>query len=381
MSAIEISRITVTEVIVPARAGSVESPGLNKPLHKIPSGASKGWTKQFDEFPKVIVQLELSDGTIGLGECYRDHNWNEVEGMATALLGRDINSLNRQDLPVAKSRAYDGFEVAIWDAFARVHNMRVVDLLGGPVRERIEVGAWTGQRHDGEVAEVARAFAAQGYTTLKFKCDLGDDVVGWARSVAAAAPGMKIIFDPNERFERFFDARRLASALAEVGNVLCLEDPIPHWMIQDWTDLRLVSPVPIARHVALPYAVLGNRIQDVIQAVVTRGVDGFNLNAGLADFQRMDHVAAIAGLPVFHGSEVDLGILEAAYVHSCAAAASCIWPSDIFGRMIRSHDLLAVPLTFEPPHVLLPTGPGLGVELDLDAVAHFRISEREFIAS
>ncbi|MCB1489469.1 MAG: mandelate racemase, partial [Bauldia sp.] len=69
----------------------------------------------------------------------------------------------------------------------------------------------------------------------------------------------------------------------------------------------------------------------------------------------------------------DLGILEAMYVHSVVSAPSCVWPSDIFGRMIRTHDLLATPLHFEPPYVFIPDkGAGLGVELDEDAVAAHR---------
>jgi muconate cycloisomerase len=65
------------------------------------------------------------------------------------------------------------------------------------------------------------------------------------------------------------------------------------------------------------------------------------------------------------------------YVHQAAAARSCVWPSDIFGRMIRSHDLLATPLAFDPPYVRIPAeGPGLGVRLDEDAIARFRVGER-----
>ena len=60
--------------------------------------------------------------------------------------------------------------------------------------------------------------------------------------------------------------------------------------------------------------------------------------------------------------------LEAMYVHQCAAAKLCIWPSDIFGRLVRTHDLLKTPLRLEPPYVYLPSGPGLGVELDREAV-------------
>ncbi|MCK5208720.1 MAG: muconate lactonizing mandelate racemase, partial [Cyclobacteriaceae bacterium] len=101
-------------------------------------------------------------------------------------------------------------------------------------------------------------------------------------------------------------------------------------------------------------------------------------NCGLADFQRLDHVASAVGLPCWHGSEVDLGILEAMYVHSAAAAKSCVWPSDIFGQMIRSHDLLQKPLTFKPPYVELPKGLGLGVEPDEDAIRHYQINEKTY---
>jgi len=66
------------------------------------------------------------------------------------------------------------------------------------------------------------------------------------------------------------------------------------------------------------------------------------------------------------------------YVHSSAAAASCTWPGDIFGRMIREHDLLRTPLRFEPPFVHLPEGPGLGVEPDMDALEHYMTNKTEY---
>ena len=59
------------------------------------------------------------------------------------------------------------------------------------------------------------------------------------------------------------------------------------------------------------------------------------------------------------------------YVHQAAAAKSCVWPSDIFGRMIRSHDLLEEPLQFSPPFVSVPKGPGLGVNLDESALEKY----------
>lgn len=89
-------------------------------------------------------------------------------------------------------------------------------------------------------------------------------------------------------------------------------------------------------------------------------------------FMRLSDLAHLAGKPCWHGSKIDLGITEAGYVHAAAAAPACTWPSDIFGRLIREHDLLTVPLAFEGKFVRVPTGPGLGVALDPEALARYR---------
>jgi muconate cycloisomerase len=374
-----IVRIIATEVIVPAKPGSINSPLLDRPLHKLESGGQKAWTKQFDEFPKLILQLELENGVIGLGECYRDHDWRIVENIIQTLLGQPISALKRQALPIAICREYDGFECAIWDAFARTHQLPLVDLLGGALRHEILVSAWTGHRTVDEMGDIARRFAAEGYMCWKLKCDLEDDVISWCSEIARAAPNLKVILDPNERWERPDEAKRRLRELEKIGNVLCLEDPIPHWLMDEYSDLRRFSSIPIVRHVSLPYMAHGQRVHDAIVAIQKRAVDGFNFNGGLAKFHQLAQIAAGAELPFWHGSEVDLGILEAMYIHQCAAAESCTLPSDIFGRMVRSHDLLQTPLTFHPPYVTLPDGIGLGIELDPAAVAAYQTQKREFI--
>lgn len=373
-----IHRIVATEVVVPAHPGAIESAGFRRPLHKLPVRGAPGWTHQFDELPKVVLRLELGDGTVGLGELYRAHDWGTVDAISESLVGVDIESLCRQDLPFAKTREYDGFEVAVWDAYARMLGVRVVDLLGGAVRDQVEVSAWSSHRAVDEMGEVARRYRDLGFATIKLKCSLDDDVPALCAQIAEHAPGMQVVLDPNERFERFAEARRIAAALVEIGNVMCLEDPIPQWMLADWAELRRTAGIPVVRHVSIPYTSVGNRLSDAVTAIKYDTVDGFNFNAGLADFQRLDHVADIAGLPCWHGSEVDLGILEAAYVQSCAAARSCTWPSDVFSRFIRSHDLLREPLRLEPPAVHVPTAPGLGVDIDEDALSEHRHSEKEY---
>ena len=377
----KIKHITTYEVVVPAKPGTVASESINKPLHMLPVGAKAGWSVQFDQLSKIILKLELDSGIIGWGELYRSHNWGLVQDIIDALLGADLEQLTLQKLPFTFCREYDGFECAIWDAFAKAHDLRVVDLLGGPMRNRVLVGAWSSHREIEEIADLVSGFKKQGYHCNKFKSDLEDDVVKWCEIIADSAPGMQVILDPNQRWENAFEVRKRLDGLQEVGNMLCLEDPIPRWQLSEYALLRQYSSVSMVRHISLPYVLQGQRIKDAIQSIQLSAVDGFNFNCGLANFQRLDHIAHAAELPCWHGSEIDLGILEAMYVHSSAAAASCIWPGDIFGRLVREHDLLQEPLKIEPPYVTLPDGPGLGVEPDMQAIEHYMINKTEFHAN
>lgn len=373
-----IERIVATEVIVPAKAGTINSAGITQPLHKLPVAGRAAWSVQFDELPKCMLELYLDNGIVGLGELYRDHDWRVVENVARRLVGTRLEDLPRQKLPIAHCREYDGFECAVWDAFAKVHDLPLVDLLGGQVQEAVRVGAWSGHRTQEEVGPLAARFAEMGYDCWKFKCDLADDVVGWCQAIARAAPGMQVILDPNERWDRPADTRQRIEGLRPIGNVLCLEDPIPRWMLHEYAALRGLSPIAIVLHVSLPYIYHGQRVHDAIRALELGAVDGFNFNGGLVGFQQLDRIASAAGLPCWHGSEVDLGILEAMYLHQCAAAPSCIWPSDIFGRLVREHDLLTQPLDMRPPVARLPAGTGLGVALDRDALRHYQTDQREY---
>jgi muconate cycloisomerase len=373
-----IVRIVATEVVVPAKAGTINSPGIDQPLHKLPVAGQASWTVQFDRLPKCVLEMHLDDGVVGLGELYRDHDWRVVEGVARRLLGKPLEDLPRQQLPIALCREYDGFECAIWDALAKRHGLPLVELLGSAVRQEIRVGAWSGHRTLAEIRPLAARFREAGYDCIKFKCDLEDDVAGWCRLIREEAPGMQVILDPNERWQSPAEARVRIETLREIGNVLCLEDPIPRWMLEEYARLRSNSPIGIVLHVSLPYIYHGQRAHDAIRALQARAVDGFNFNGGLVGFQQLDRIAWAAGLPCWHGSEIDLGILEAMYLHQCAAAASCTWPSDIFGRLIREHDLLTKPLELRPPLAALPSGPGLGVDLDRDAIRHYQTEVREF---
>lgn len=370
-----ITRIELDEVVVPALPDSVNSEAFDRPLHKLSSGGRPGWSIQFDALPKTVIQIHLANGAVGLGEFYRDAPQATLRATAMRLLGVNLASLNLQDLPLPPGRLYDGFECAIADAYCKTAGIPLYMLLGGAYRTQVRSGYWTGHRTVADAVRKAREGQSRGFDCIKFKCDLTDPVVEWCAGIRdACGPAMQVILDPNERFETLPDAASRARQLEAIGNVLCLEDPLPRWDLPAFRALRARTSIPVAVHVSLPYREMGQMPQDAISAIREGACDYFNFNGGIWPCQRLFQIADLHGIPYWHGSEVDLGILEAAYIHKSAAGRCATLPADIFGRLVREHDLLSAPLRIENGHAELPQGPGLGVELDRAALAHYRVS-------
>ncbi|MFH1568585.1 MAG: enolase C-terminal domain-like protein, partial [Gemmatimonadota bacterium] len=103
--------------------------------------------------------------------------------------------------------------------------------------------------------------------------------------------------------------------------------------------------------------------------------DAFNLRGTMAGFAGAAYLAQVAGLPVWRGSGLDLGILDASYAHVCAAVPACTLGSDIVGNFLREDDLILAPLEYADGHVRVPSGPGLGVELDIEALERYTVRD------
>lgn len=370
----KVEKIELVRVIVPAHPGAVNSPEVDHPLHRPAVGADAGWKYQFDELEKVILLAYCDDGTIGVGESSRGSRIDVLSDMARRLIDADVAALSWAELPFALNREYFAIETLVCDLVGKRANLPFSQLLGGKKRDHVLASAWSGHRTVEDAAARARAAFDAGMSTIKFKCNLDDDVVAWAKAIhEACGPTMRIVFDPNERFDELRHAVAIARELEKVGNVAVLEDPLPRWNLEAFAELRTKTTIPIAVHVSLGAPELGQRTSDVLTALRIGAADVFNLSGGIANFMRMSQVADLAGVSYWHGSEVGLGIQEAAHVHTAAAAKRCTLSSDIFGRKIRSHDLLKDPLEFDGEHVKVPTGPGLGVDVDRDALSDHEV--------
>lgn len=371
-----ITSIEKIRVKVPAKPDTLNSTEVRDPMHMLVLDGKPSWQIQFDQIWKYIYRVQTDEGLEGLGESYRGVNPQTVDGIIASLIGSDPMRMNLRSLPIAWSREYDGFEAAIFDLVGKKLAVPAYQLLGGPFRERVEVDYWTGRRTTADAIRKAKEGHTAGFGGIKFKCNLEDDVVAWAEGIReVCGPAFSIVLDPNCRFDRPAEVMRFSRGLEQAGNIRCLEDPVPRWNLAWYRLLREKTLIPIALHVALPYMELGQMVQDVIRAIQMEAVDYFNFNCGIANFVRMSDIADAAGIPCWHGSEVDLGILEASYLHACAAARNCALRSDIFSQLVREDDLIIDPIEIKVGSARVPQKPGLGVELDLEALEKYRVPD------
>lgn len=370
----KIEHVELIPMRVPAKPGAIHSPGRGTPLHMLAVGASRGWSREFDELPKYIIRIRTGDGHEGVGESLRLWSREAMDEVAASLVGIDPRTLNLFDLPIPYGRLYDGYECALLDLVGKVRGQSVCDLLGGRWRDRVPSSGWMGQVTPEEAAARARQFHGQGFGFVKFKSTLGDDPVAQCAAIREAVPEMKVIIDPNGRWERAAEALRVTAALRELGNVWCLEDPIPRWDHAGWRHLRAAGGIPLALHTHIPYVELFQKPQDPVLAWKADAIDYFNFSGPAGWMVRMAHFAELVNVPFWHGSEVDLGILEACHLHVAAACRMCLLPCDVFGELIRTDDLIRRPLQSDGAgNFHVPSGPGLGVELDEDALARYRV--------
>ncbi len=321
--------------------------------------------EQWDLTPKFLVRVSTDDGHYGLGESSRGVPQAAVEAGARALIGQDPRALNRRQLPLsgAAAGAYQTYEVAVFDLVGRIRGMSVSDLLGGAARPQVQTSYWAGLQAPAYSVTAARAAAAGGYGCLKIKIMHGMDVIERLRQMHEAAPALSYIVDAMARYDDFDEMRALLLAM-EPYNVVCLEDPLPKERYDWYRQLRQETRIPIALH-------LGSMAQ-VLTALKEDAVDIINCSPGsMVRFVQMVDVAGAAGKSCWHGSGVDLGLLDLSYIHACAVANHATVPSDILSTPLHLDDFVVSMPERHGDQIAVPQGPGLGGELDMDAVARY----------
>jgi muconate cycloisomerase len=369
----KILRVEAYEVVVPTRAGRVNSPEFGRVV--------------FDEAPKLVFEARTDEGVAGLGEGPR--GWGEagLRAAMACLKDRPVESLCFQEPPLIDLSRHDmfgpeatrphryhersfnsyeqvGVHAVLLDLLGRKLGVPVCALLGGAYRDRVAVETWMGRMTPADSARVCREAKEQGYHGVKFKCALEDDNVERAEAIReACGADFKLTLDPNARFYRYAEAMPVLRRLAAVGNVGCVEDPFPQEDLEPYRLLRGHGLFAVAMH--LGYEPL------LVEAIRQHACDLVNFSATPWDVRSGGAICWAAGVPTWQGSGVDLGILEALFLHVAAATKSMTHPSDLFGRTIREHNLITDSFVAEDGALRVPAGAGLGVELDREALDRY----------
>lgn len=368
-----IQSIKATEVIVPAKPGSLNS---DEVIDKDSAFAKKfltgeRWT-EFANQPKWIIELTLANGLTGIGETYRSASGELLYRAMQDLAGQDVLKLNWRRLPVTDQRIYEAFESAVLDVVGKLLNVPVSQLLGGAYRDRIDCFGWTGRRTPEDAAQKASDAMQKGHKAFKFKCSDEDPVRLWTEAIRdKCGDGIKILLDPNQRWTDVETTLRLMEGVDKTI-MLGLEDPILHADVGGFKYLRETLGIPMYRHISLPYT---QDIRDMIAFVQADAVDGYNFNGSAYNSVLLAEIAHLEGKACWRGSEVDLGISETMGLHIAAASINCTIPSDLFGELVRTDDLLVEPIQFENGAALVPTGAGLGIELDYNALNTYQTGQ------
>lgn len=368
-----IHSIKATEVVVPAKPGSLNSEEV---IDKDAAFAQKfltgeRWT-EFANQPKWILEITLQNGLVGIGETYRSASKELLYEAMQAFVGQDVLKLNWRRLPVNDQRIYEAFETAVLDVVGKLLNVPIAQLLGGIYRNHIDCFGWTGRRTPEDAAQKAYEAMQKGHKAFKFKCSDEDPVRLWTEEIRKkCGDGIKILLDPNQRWTDVATTLKLMEGV-EKDIMLGLEDPILHADVAGFKYLRETLGIPMYRHISLPYT---QDIRDMIAFVRADAVDGYNFNGSAYHCVLLAEIAHLEGKSCWRGSEVDLGISETMGLHIAAASVNCTIPSDIFGELVREDDLIVQPIRFENGAALVPQGAGLGVELDREALEKYKISE------
>ena len=352
----------------------------------------------------VFVKLTTDTGVSGVGEAYCvPFAPHLVARMIEDVFGRYVAGNDPHDIEAMWRRVYSsGFtqhpdltlmgvlsalEMACWDIVGKEANQPVYNLLGGRVHERLRAytyiyprpGDATDVYHDPDLAAArAEEYLAQGFTALKF------DPAG----PYSAFDGRQLSLDALDLSERF--ARRLREAVGnradllfgthgqmtaagairlarrlEPADPLWLEEPVPPDAPEEMAKVARATSIPIATGERLTTKYDFARLLQAGAAAILQ----INLGrvGGLLEAKK------IAGMAEVHHAQIAPHLYCGPVVGAANIQIATCSPNFLILESIEDwggfHSaILKAPIRFEDGHVIPPTAPGLGVELD-EAVA------------
>ena len=307
----------------------------------------------WDSTHNLFVFIRYGD-EVGVGEAGPADRWDEDIPKAVAQLEDvDLGRLNgpfdlegiTELMPAGSARC--ALDVALHDLAATLAGVPLRDFLGLQGRPLPATSVTVGITDVDKMVERARGWADHPIIKVKVGFDGDVDAI---RALREVFPGA-VRIDANEGWSPEEAIERL-QALAEFDIELC-EQPIPAGNFEALAEVTQKSPIPVFADEDVADANDVARLADV--------VDGVNLKlrktGGIREALRAAATARALGLRLMLGCDLDSGVQTSAQ----AAIASLMDHVDIDGPMLLADDPFPT-VTYDRGRVVLPEGPGLGVD-------------------
>jgi D-arabinonate dehydratase len=365
------------------RVTTVRARTLRIPL-QTPVLVGTGWEIAARDY--LLVALATDAGLIGIGWTYtRGADLvSEVDRLAPNLVGADparterLWSLMARAVPAgsqtsAPARALSALDVALWDLKAQAAGLPLHKLLGGHRAEvPVQMAAmyYTRGRRPDDDARDAAALVEGGFHTLKMMggvAPFGDDLARVRAVRAAIGPAVILGLDVHHAWHDAKQATEHAKALKDY-DVAFVEEPIPPERAGDLPALNRDSPIPIA----MGELAFGLRAyEELVEGGIGVLRPDATVGGGITEWIRAHGLATAQGVHIVPHYFPYVHIHVAAGLAGVDSVECVSTAGDIsnFHRIVRER--------LEPRGGVLraPLTPGLGINLDWDAVDRYTVPD------
>lgn len=331
-------------------------------------------------FEATIVRVVTDTGQVGIGSGDTMAGFDSYRDL---FIGRDPLELERHFQVLTNLQFHDNrfwpLDIALWDLYGKSLGLPVYQLLGGS-SDRVPVYASLGSlRAAADMAEQVAALQREGFKAVKIRFhhdDWRDDVRVIEQVRRTAGDAMAIMVDCNQGWRMPWDttppwtfdiANAVADALAEL-NIFWLEEPLHRGDYEGMSRLRRGGTVALAagemtREMHELHSLIDRNCIDILQAdaVLTQGI------SGLSNLMPKLRRAGVIFSP--HTWSNGIGFIANAQLAAGVGAPPFLeFPYDPPTWSTNRRDfMLQVPVNPDQDGtVRLPSGPGLGIELDED---------------
>jgi len=337
----------------------------------------------------VIVRLRCSDGIEGIGEAttigglsYGDESPEGIKltidtYLAPALAEQDATNVHAAMARLNKVArgnrfAKSALETALLDAQAKRLGVPLATLLGGAVRTTLPV-LWTLASGDTarDIEEAERLLAERRHNTFKLKIgrhSVREDVAHVSAIKRALGDRARVTVDINQAWNEADAATGIA--MLEAAGIDLIEQPTPREQRTALARLaaRFVVPIMADEAVCGP--------EDAMELARIGGADVFALkiakSGGIFGMLRTAAVGDAAGIALYGGTMLEGSVGTIAAAHGFCTLPQLAWGTELFGPLLLKDDIVVERPEYRDFSLHLPEGPGLGLALDEDKLAHYR---------